>query len=235
MASGTRASIATEMLRGAGVGCNHLSAIHSLIGLDPRLSVWLGPPNIRKGYALSQQAASHIWHSTLVALHDKVLRPSYDTWLRDTTGLFVDDSTLYVGAPNAFAVEWLEKRIYSVIEEAVETVADKPLEIRFQVAQREQPEPSSAAGGEVQHGAGGALLTAHDGIGLNPRLNFESFVVGKSNELAQAAARAVARGPGSTFNPLMIYSSVGLGKDASCPCHWPRCQRQRVERALWHR
>ena len=212
MASGTGASIATEMLRGAGVGCNHLSAIHSLIGLDPRLSVWLGPPNIRKGYALSQQAASHIWHSTLVALHDKVLRPSYDTWLRDTTGLFVDDSTLYVGAPNAFAVEWLEKRIYSVIEEAVETVADKPLEIRFQVAQREQPEPSSAAGGEVQHGAGGALLTAHDGIGLNPRLNFESFVVGKSNELAQAAARAVARGPGSTFNPLMIYSSVGLGK-----------------------
>ena len=163
---------------------------------------------------MNQQTARTIWQSTLVALHEKVLRPSFDTWLRDTTGLSIDDSTLYVGAPNAFAVEWLEKRIYGVIEETVEASTGKALEIRFQVAQtgtRENPFLAPAQE-SLTHAVAPSLLPTHDGVGLNPRFNFENFVVGKSNELAQAAARAVAREPGRTFNPLVVYSGVGLGK-----------------------
>jgi len=110
----------------------------------------------------------------------------------------------------------LEKRLKGTIARAVERVAGRPVQVTFQVL-------SASSGGPVQGQAPGtetALThsTSRTGpdeaavVRLNPRFTFEQFVVGPSNELAHAAAMALTEQPGRIYNPLYIYSKVGLGK-----------------------
>jgi len=143
--------------------------------------------------------AQQIWQAALGQLQLQVPRPSYQTWLKETVGLSLEDGCLTVGVPTPFAAEWLEKRLYALIEETVERVARRPLEVRFRVSR--EPGPPARLW-EAPPG----------GNGLNRNYTFATFVVGKCNQLAHAAALAVAREPGRTYNPLVIYAGVGLGK-----------------------
>jgi len=139
--------------------------------------------------------------------------------LRGTTGVAVEDGALVVAVPNQFAAEWLERRMYGLIESAVLAVADGLREVSFRV----QGMPPATAG---TPGAPGASLSPAStstapatttlapilASRLNPKLTFESFVVGDCNHLAYAASMAVAEAPGASYNPLFIYSASGLGK-----------------------
>ena len=171
--------------------------------------------------------AKALWEAVLGDLQLRVTRPSFETWLKDTVGLTHEDTELTIGAPNAFVAEMLEQRMYSLISQAVERVAKTRLEVRFQVVCT-NGSPAVAVGGtsplsapeiqvgdvrEAVHGSPGELLqTSGAQPGLNPGYTFGSFIVGKSNELAHAAALAVSERPGASYNPLFIYSGVGLGK-----------------------
>ena len=165
-----------------------------------------------------------VWQAVLGELQLHVTRPSYVTWLKDTVGVSCRDGVLVVGTPNAFVSEMLERRMYSLISRTVEKVAREPMEVRFQVVSRggafdpavlPPTETSNGTGtghtAEPQPQAPGSTANGRR-IPLNPRYTFESFIVGKSNELSHAAALAVTDRPGSTYNPLVIYSDVGLGK-----------------------
>ena len=161
----------------------------------------------------------HTWEAALGRLQLQITRPSFDTWLRGTTGVAVEDGALVVAVPNQFAAEWLERRMYGLIESAVLAVADGLREVSFRV----QGMPPATAG---TPGAPGASLSPAStstapatttlapilASRLNPKLTFESFVVGDCNHLAYAASMAVAEAPGASYNPLFIYSASGLGK-----------------------
>ena len=157
-------------------------------------------------------SAQRTWEAALGRLQLQITRPSFDTWLRGTVGLALDDDTLVVGVPTPFAAEWLERRMNGLIESAVAAVAPRPLQVAFQVGhavveatapQRTEPAPETIP---VRASAAAPSTT------LNPRYSFASFVVGESNQLAYASAMAVADSPGRTYNPLFLYGSVGLGK-----------------------
>ena len=159
-------------------------------------------------------------------LEMQVTRPSFDTWLKSTTGVDASEDALVVGAPNTFVAEMLERRMHRLILEAVERVNRKPTEVRFQVVSGADGAESNGSGASSpsdgqpttaelprppQESANGNGLS-HRTISLNSRYTFGSFIVGKSNELAHAAALAVSAKPGVVYNPLTIYSDVGLGK-----------------------
>ena len=149
-----------------------------------------------------------IWQAALGELQLCVPKPSYDTWLQGTSGGSFVDGRFTVSTPNAFVSEMLERRMYSVISQAVEKVVGGGVEIAFESGNGTQPaRPSVPA--QPDRANGQALRRPSP---LNPKYTFDHFVVGKSNELAHAAALAVAEKPGRRYNPLFIYSGVGLGK-----------------------
>ena len=160
-----------------------------------------------------------IWDAALGQLQLHVTRPNFETWLKNTVGVAYRDGEFVVGAPNAFVAEMLEQRMYSLISRTLESVVKSEVEIRFEVTTPEGEPPAlhSVDGG---HDEASEALVAHVEVqaptyrpaSLNPRYTFERFVVGKSNELAHAAADAVSGRPGELYNPLVLYSDVGLGK-----------------------
>ena len=176
---------------------------------------------------MTLQEARHVWDAVLGDLQLQVTRPSYETWLKDTVGVAQRDGEFVVGTPNAFVAEMLEQRMYSLISQAMERITKVPVEVRFEVASP----PNGFASGHHHHETSSESETplATSPAGLRdeaqdigpspyraPQLNrsyiFDNFVVGKSNELAHAAAGAVSENPGLTYNPLVIYSDSGLGK-----------------------
>ena len=160
-----------------------------------------------------------IWDAALGQLQLHVTRPNFETWLKNTVGVAYRDGEFVVGAPNAFVAEMLEQRMYSLISRTLESVVKSEVEIRFEVTTAEGEPPALHSANDGHDDAGGAPVAQVEAqppvyrpASLNPRYTFERFVVGKSNELAHAAADAVSGRPGELYNPLVLYSDVGLGK-----------------------
>ena len=159
-----------------------------------------------------------LWEAVLGRLELQVSRPSFATWLRDTTGVSFDDDRMVVVAPSTFAARWLEQRMSTLVEATLSQIAGRPSTVRFQVAgappvtvQKTLAAQSSADGGE-HHFTERPSPTGRAACALNPRYTLSSFVVGESNQLAYAAAVAVSTRPGTAYNPLFLYGGVGLGK-----------------------
>ena len=131
------------------------------------------------------------------------------TWLEPAEAIAFEEGRLVVGAPDQFAVEWNASKHAGLLSKLAADKLGRPLDVVFRVqderAQRPQMDFFVAP-------AGGTQANAVRHTPLNERYTFRSFVVGKSNELAAAAAHAVAEAPGKTYNPLFIYGSTGLGK-----------------------
>ena len=167
---------------------------------------------------MTTQQAKEVWQAALGELQLQVTRPSFETWLKDTVGIGHHDGEFIVGTPNAFAAEMLEQRMYSLISEAMERVTKGRVEVRFQVLSSEVP--ANGAHATLPHAPhpissstnGAGTQSNHRTMHLSPGYTFDTFIVGKSNELAHAAAEAVSEKPGLIYNPLVIYSDVGLGK-----------------------
>ena len=169
---------------------------------------------------MADLSATEVWDRVLDDLQIQVTRPTFETWLKQTAGVAVSDDAFVVGAPNAFVAEMLEQRMSSLIAQAVERQVKRRLDVRIEVGNGTAAAAHSDNGADVpaarenepspQEVAPAAPRGRR--ARLNSRYTFESFIVGKSNELAHGAARAVADRPGLVYNPLVIYSKVGLGK-----------------------
>jgi chromosomal replication initiator protein len=159
----------------------------------------------------------------------------YSSWFArmDLEGL--DDSTVRLSVPTRFLKSWIQshysERVLACWQAEHATVGRIELSVRSGVlrslAQKPAPVQPAAAhqnghairlSGNEQRAISSPLSAAHEALGgspLDPRLTFETFVLGRSNTLAHAAAKQVAaarRGDPVMFNPLYIHSGVGLGK-----------------------
>jgi chromosomal replication initiator protein len=180
-------------------------------------------------------AAKDAWRAVLGELQLQLPRPTYETWLKHTEGVKYDDAHFVVEVLTPFKIAWLERRMYQPIQKTVEKVTGRLLDIQFQVKSGwpAAPEPADLPGplapahldateeasaaiapGQARPSSNG--YAAHQAPNLtfsfNPKYTFNSFVVGPSNRLAYSAAGAVAEVPGQAYNPLFLYSGVGLGK-----------------------
>lgn len=159
---------------------------------------------------MNASSTKEIWDATLGELQLQLSRANYDTWLKQTVGVTFQDGLFTVGAPTAFATEWLERRLYTLIRKTVMGITGQDVEVKFVV----QPQPIMKRSGVPS--PSGRSGNGHSGLPhptyLNPKYTFASFVVGSSNRLAHAGALSVAENPGRSYNPLFIYGGVGLGK-----------------------
>ena len=176
----------------------------------------------------AHQRPDRLWDAALGELQLQVARPAFETWLKDTQGLAYSDSVFSVGAPNAFISEMLEQRMYPLIERALERVCGEAVSVQFRVAipGDDAAQSDAHAGAQADDAPPADEQATHadaqsptrntpptrSAAALNARYTFDRFIVGKSNELAHAAAQAVADKPGLIYNPLVLYSDVGLGK-----------------------
>ena len=158
------------------------------------------------------ETATQAWEAALASLELQVSRPIFRTWLKDTVGLSLEGDRIVVGAPSTFVAEWLEKRMSSLIESSLAHVMGRRMEARFQIltepSSQYTPKPEPVQ--PLPPRTAAAATAGH--APLNHRYTLASFVVGASNQLAYAAALAVSANPGEAYNPLFLYSGVGLGK-----------------------
>ena len=159
---------------------------------------------------MKMRLAAEIWKAALDELQGKVSPANYQTWLKNTVGLTYSDSCFTVGVPSSFVTESLEKRLHPLIEKTLIGITGKPLSVQFQVhlgngdEELTPPVPSTPSSTNYKQRTGAPKL--------NRKYTFSSFIVGSSNRLAHAAALGVAENPGNSYNPLFVYSGVGLGK-----------------------
>ncbi|WP_462181037.1 chromosomal replication initiator protein DnaA [Pseudoalteromonas gelatinilytica] len=173
-----------------------------------------------------------VWQSCLYVLQDELPSQQFSMWVRPLQAESTED-TLTIYAPNRFVLDWVrEKYLNRINELLVEICGDEAPELRFDVGskpilnaqaasapaaseasapvsaqhttEKQQPKPEKAS----------VEPAPKSGYKSNIKENytFDSFVEGKSNQLAKAAATQVADNPGSAFNPVFIYGGTGLGK-----------------------
>jgi len=156
-----------------------------------------------------RKSAKEIWETVKGSLQVQVNRANYETWLKDTVGISYKGNYFIVGTPKAFAKEWLEKRLCSLVKKTLISILGYDVEVGFQVL----ASPGQGLDDEVVPGhVAGSVQPRLPFPNLNPGHTFESFIVGTSNRLAFAAAVGVAEEPGCHHNPLFIYGGCGLGK-----------------------
>lgn len=154
--------------------------------------------------------SDRVWQAALGELQLQVTKSVYDTWLAETTLIAHEDGAFVVGVPNAYTKDWLENRLHATVKRTLAGIVGHAVELNFVVwSSNADGEPTPAAA-EPTPGIEAAGRGAPDS--LNPKYNFETFVVGPSNRLAHAAALAAAQNPAQAYNPLFLYGGVGLGK-----------------------
>jgi chromosomal replication initiator protein len=163
--------------------------------------------------------AAELWTRILQVVQAGLPEQAFRTWLAGTKASGLSEVELLVEAPNQFHVEWLEDKYGPLLQEAAGKILGKPLSISFAtgniqtlpaVPALELTTPSLA----TQPPEDGHLESQDTSVsqGMNRRYTFDRFVVGGDNQLAWAAAKAVAEKPALAYNPLFLYGGVGLGK-----------------------
>jgi chromosomal replication initiator protein len=149
-----------------------------------------------------------VW-TRLVASASQRLAPAViDSWVRPCRLLAVEGDHIRIGAPNRFSRDWLTQHHLDALRQAaIEALGGQP---RVSIVVDDTITPTADdAPPPTPVGRAPAVGTTE---GLNPRYTFDTFVVGSSNQFAQAACQAVAELPSKAYNPLFIYGGVGLGK-----------------------
>ena len=163
-----------------------------------------------------------IWQAALGELELTLSKANFTTWFKNTFISSFENGKVVVSVPNTFTKSWLEKKYHDAIVKALRTATNQGVrEVTYRVEAKnttvlplehllpETPFPLEEAAAPTEQETTSAST---NDLGLNPRYLFESFVVGKSTELAHAASQAVAAKPGTVYNPLFIYGGVGMGK-----------------------
>ncbi len=150
---------------------------------------------------------SSLWMQCTRALEAELSEQQFNTWIRPLQ-LVEDGPALKLLAPNRFVVDWVKGHCLEQIRAWWTRHGDGAPNILVEVGSRPAARRDVAPAVVEPEVRSGTPL----GGRLNKIFTFESFVEGKSNQLARAAAFQVAQNPGSAYNPLFIYGGVGLGK-----------------------
>jgi chromosomal replication initiator protein len=161
--------------------------------------------------------AKQVWRAALGELQVSLSPANFETWLRDTHLVDVDEQRFRIAVPNGFAKDWLETRYRSLISQTLARVVGYSVQVEFVVAAAgESQAPAATVVAQpvrVEPTRVGAPEGAAAGAtNLNARYTFANFIVGSANRLAHAASLSVAERPGHAYNPLFLYGGVGLGK-----------------------
>ena len=180
------------------------------------------------------------WKQILVKMQEVISETACQKWLEPLVPLSLEKNVLSLGISTDFRRQWIEERYLSHLEEAVYNLTGEHFSIVLKLTQSESKKSSKSKSQNALQttlsinsleSESDVNLDSSDTIASNDNLNedteiqspadsstliskytFENFIIGKSNEFAHAAALAVAKSPGKSYNPFFIYGGVGLGK-----------------------
>jgi chromosomal replication initiator protein len=147
------------------------------------------------------------WRSCLAHFEQQLPPQQFKTWIKPLK-FQAADNQLTLTAPNRFVLQWIRDRFLAEIERLAGERFGNEVGVSLVLAEKETALPPK----ELVPASGGTKPSTRDISRLNPDFNFSTFVTGKANELARAAAIQVAERTGEAYNPLFVYGGVGLGK-----------------------
>jgi len=174
-----------------------------------------------------QQQSPLVWDHVLETIKPKLNPSNFDKWFRPLTCTEISHGHVTLEAPNRYIRDWFESNFLVTIQQTLAELTGQTYHVHLKLADRPQTKTLSETTGTqtlqasrssgkslsaTTHGTSNATNKPSRPSSLNGKYTFENFVVGPSNQLAEAASRAVSKLPGSTYNPLFIYGAVGLGK-----------------------
>jgi len=162
-----------------------------------------------------------LWNKCLSEIELNISKANFTTWFKNTSIIKEDNGVIQVGVPNEFVKDWLYNKFHKLI---LKTLIGNEENIRGVEYIIHRQEPKNKQEGE-KDGAQTIKnsininkelplndLYVNKDDNLNPKYNFNSFVVGPFNELAYAVAQAIITNPGQNYNPFFVYGGTGLGK-----------------------
>jgi chromosomal replication initiator protein len=150
----------------------------------------------------------NLWARVVDSVKERVGQQNFDIWIKPISFVSIQDEHVELEVPNRFFREWINEHYASQIQEAITHFTQKPCSLRFRVKSVKVGKQASVPGPERKESH---VILASTPL-FNPKYTFENFVVGASNQFANAACLAVANLPAKNYNPLFIYGGVGLGK-----------------------
>ena len=171
----------------------------------------------------------NFWQTASAQLELELTPQQYSAWIKPLVALDYEDGKLRMAAPNRFKLDWVKSQFANRITALACQYWEAPVEVQFvldpsqnkKLPDAVRPAPTShvepgqlrpSVPAEPQQNLNIANSPKREQSRINPDLTFDSFVTGKANQLARAAAIQVANNPGVSYNPLFFYGGVGLGK-----------------------
>lgn len=186
---------------------------------------------------MQEKSYQDVWNNCLTIIRDNVTAQNFKTWFKPIKAVALEDKTLTIQVPSQFCFEWLEKHYLTLMKKTImrEIGKDAKLEYNILLENSSDKKPyiskiPSSGQTDVKNNPISVPISMNSSsirnpfiipglqkININPQLNesytFDSYIEGECNRLARSAGFAVSQNPGGTsFNPLFIYGSGGLGK-----------------------
>ncbi len=148
-----------------------------------------------------------MWEQCLKYLEQELPTQQFNTWIRPLQVEFQTDHIILL-APNRFVLEWVKEHYLEVIQTYIDHAAGNDVNIKISILIGSKSKVDKKANPTPQRPKNTPTFKSN----TNPTFTFDSFIEGKSNQLARAASIQVSENPGTAYNPLFIYGGVGLGK-----------------------
>ena len=156
-----------------------------------------------------ERETANVWDRFLELIKSRVSINTYTTWFQPTRLSRHDGDTVYVQIPSTVFRQVLTRTYGEIIKAVFHQMGTPHTKVQYVCTEEEPTQVSPAAAAGTKQAKLDFESSDHQ---LNPRYTFDTFVVGKSNEFAHAASRAVAEQPSKAYNPLFLYGGVGMGK-----------------------
>ena len=156
-------------------------------------------------------STTQVWENVLIEIQARVTAFAYESWIEGLVPVCIYEDNVVLLCENSAKKRVVEERYIDVISESCKKVMPHNEGVLF-ILEEEREKYEKYANADIGEINSENIIVEETTCSFSPKCTFDNFIVGKSNEFAAAASKAVAQNPGTKYNPLFIYGGVGLGK-----------------------
>ena len=156
-------------------------------------------------------STTQVWENVLIEIQARVTAFAYESWIEGLVPVCIYEDNVVLLCENSAKKRVVEERYIDVISESCKKVMPHNEGVLF-ILGEEREKYEKYANADIGEINSENIIVQETTCSFSPKCTFDNFIVGKSNEFAAAASKAVAQNPGTKYNPLFIYGGVGLGK-----------------------